>query len=85
MAAHQSTSWFIRTLKIIQICKHEYNIKKLFIEITKKAIITVGCKHRLSNPRSIKLELIEVQSGNYLDEDDNIHFEDFHGRRTNIN
>ena len=37
--------------------------------MTEKAIIPVDCKHRLSHPRSIKLELLEFQSGNYLDED----------------
>ena len=85
MAAHQSTSWFIGALKIIQISKIYKTCKKFFIEINKKAIIPLGSKHRLSNPGSIKLELIQVKSCTYLDKDDNIRFEDIYDRRTNIN
>jgi len=51
--------------------------------MTKKEIIPVGCIHRLSNSGSIKLELIEVQSGTYLNEDDIIRFEDSYGRINN--
>jgi mannose-1-phosphate guanylyltransferase / mannose-6-phosphate isomerase len=36
--------------------------------------------HRLANPGSIPLEIIEVQSGNYLGEDDIVRFEDTYGR-----
>ena len=42
--------------------------------------IPVGSKHRLSNPGKLSLELIEVQSGPYLDEDDIIRFNDKYGR-----
>lgn len=42
--------------------------------------IPLGCKHRLSNPGKELLVLIEVQSGNYLGEDDIIRFEDKYGR-----
>lgn len=42
--------------------------------------IPVGSKHRLSNPGKLSLELIEVQSGPYLDEDDIIRFNDEYGR-----
>jgi mannose-6-phosphate isomerase-like protein (cupin superfamily) len=37
-------------------------------------------KHRLANPGRIPLELIEVQSGSYLGEDDIVRFEDVYGR-----
>ncbi len=47
--------------------------------------IPLGCKHRLSNPGLMKLELIEVQSGTCLDENDIIRFEDSYGRIKNIN
>jgi len=47
--------------------------------------IPLGCKHRLSNPGLMKLELIEVQSGTYLDENDIIRFEDSYGRIKKIN
>ena len=42
--------------------------------------IPIGAKHRLSNPTQDPLELIEVQSGNYLGEDDIVRFEDIYGR-----
>jgi len=39
-----------------------------------------GCVHRLVNPGKINLELIEVQTGSYLGEDDIIRMEDIYGR-----
>ena len=39
-----------------------------------------GIRHRLENPGKIPLELIEVQSGSYLGEDDIVRFEDLYGR-----
>ena len=42
--------------------------------------IPLGHKHRLVNPGQIPLELIEVQSGTYLGEDDIVRFEDVYGR-----
>ena len=42
--------------------------------------IPLGRKHRLANPGRIPLELIEVQSGTYLGEDDIVRFEDVYGR-----
>jgi mannose-1-phosphate guanylyltransferase/mannose-6-phosphate isomerase len=43
--------------------------------------ITLGVKHRLENPSLTNLELIEVQSGSYLGEDDIVRFEDAYGRQ----
>ena len=42
--------------------------------------IPVGVPHRLTNPGKIPLEIIEVQSGSYLGEDDIVRFEDIYGR-----
>ena len=42
--------------------------------------IPLGSKHRLENPGEMPLELIEVQSGSYLGEDDIVRFEDVYGR-----
>jgi len=44
------------------------------------AFIPVGAKHRLENPGTIPLEMIEVQSGSYLGEDDIERFDDCYGR-----
>lgn len=42
--------------------------------------IPLGTAHRLENPGRIDLEIIEVQSGSYLGEDDIVRFEDHYGR-----
>ena len=42
--------------------------------------IPIGVKHRLENPGKVNLELIEVQTGGYLGEDDIVRFEDRYGR-----
>ena len=43
--------------------------------------IPIGTRHRLENPGKVPLEIIEVQSGAYLGEDDIVRFEDTYGRR----
>ena len=42
--------------------------------------IPLGTVHRLENPGQLALEMIEVQSGGYLGEDDIVRFEDTYGR-----
>lgn len=42
--------------------------------------IPLGVRHRLENPGTIPLEIIEVQSGSYLGEDDIVRFEDIYDR-----
>lgn len=44
--------------------------------------ISIGEQHRLSNPGDAELEIIEVQSGTYLGEDDIVRFDDTYGRVT---
>ncbi len=58
--------------------------EKQLLSENESTFIPLGCKHRLSNPGRLKLELIEVQSGTYLDEEDIIRFEDSYGRIKNI-
>ncbi|EGC99332.1 mannose-1-phosphate guanylyltransferase/mannose-6-phosphate isomerase, partial [Burkholderia sp. TJI49] len=43
--------------------------------------IPLGVSHRLENPGKMPLELIEVQSGAYLGEDDIVRFDDTYGRQ----
>ncbi|MFW2368552.1 MAG: mannose-1-phosphate guanylyltransferase/mannose-6-phosphate isomerase [Desulforhopalus sp.] len=43
--------------------------------------IPAGTNHRLENPGVIELELIEVQNGSYLGEDDIVRFDDVYGRQ----
>ncbi|MPN09410.1 Alginate biosynthesis protein AlgA [bioreactor metagenome] len=42
--------------------------------------IPASTKHRLENPGRLPLEIIEVQNGDYLGEDDIVRFEDIYGR-----
>ena len=45
--------------------------------------IPIGMKHRLANRGAAPLEVIEVQSGSYLGEDDIVRFDDVYGREEN--
>ncbi|OGR07284.1 MAG: mannose-1-phosphate guanylyltransferase/mannose-6-phosphate isomerase [Deltaproteobacteria bacterium RIFOXYD12_FULL_50_9] len=54
--------------------------KKLLLSENQSTFIPLGEKHRLENPGTIPLELIEVQSGSYLGEDDIVRFDDQYGR-----
>jgi mannose-1-phosphate guanylyltransferase/mannose-1-phosphate guanylyltransferase/mannose-6-phosphate isomerase len=52
----------------------------LVLSENQSTYIPLGVQHRLENPGLIPLELIEVQSGAYLGEDDIVRFEDLYGR-----
>lgn len=54
--------------------------EEMLLSENESTFIPVGVKHRLSNPGKITLEIIEVQSGPYLDDDDVVRFEDSYGR-----
>ncbi|WP_213297269.1 mannose-1-phosphate guanylyltransferase/mannose-6-phosphate isomerase [Paraburkholderia sacchari] len=54
--------------------------QELLLAENQSTYIPLGAKHRLQNPGKIPLELIEVQSGSYLGEDDIVRFEDNYGR-----
>jgi mannose-1-phosphate guanylyltransferase/mannose-6-phosphate isomerase len=54
--------------------------KVLTLTENQSTYIPLGAVHRLANPGSIPLEIIEVQSGSYLGEDDIVRFEDTYGR-----
>ncbi len=54
--------------------------KIVILSENESTFIPLGIKHRLANPGKIPLEIIEVQSGHYLGEDDIVRFEDTYGR-----
>ncbi|WP_416545709.1 mannose-1-phosphate guanylyltransferase/mannose-6-phosphate isomerase [Limnohabitans sp. DCL3] len=54
--------------------------KVLTLTENQSTYIPLGEVHRLANPGTIPLEIIEVQSGSYLGEDDIVRFEDTYGR-----
>ncbi|MBS0366267.1 MAG: mannose-1-phosphate guanylyltransferase/mannose-6-phosphate isomerase [Proteobacteria bacterium] len=51
------------------------------LEENQSTYIPIGVKHRIENPGKVLLEVIEVQSGSYLGEDDIVRFEDVYGRK----
>jgi mannose-1-phosphate guanylyltransferase/mannose-6-phosphate isomerase len=54
--------------------------KTLLLSENQSTYIPLGEVHRLANPGKVPLEIIEVQSGSYLGEDDIVRFEDSYGR-----
>lgn len=54
--------------------------KTQLVSENQSTYIPLGTPHRLSNPGTIPLEIIEVQSGSYLGEDDIVRFDDKYGR-----
>jgi len=58
---------------------------KFILTENESTFISVGQEHRLENPGTIPLELIEVQSGSYLGEDDIVRLEDVYGRAEYVN
>jgi mannose-1-phosphate guanylyltransferase/mannose-6-phosphate isomerase len=53
---------------------------KYLVSENESTFIPLGTRHRLENPGTELLEIIEVQSGSYLGEDDIVRFEDAYGR-----
>ena len=62
------------------IARIEIDGEITFLKKNESTYIPVGSKHRLSNHGDSNLILIEVQSGNYLGEDDIVRFQDNYGR-----
>jgi mannose-1-phosphate guanylyltransferase/mannose-6-phosphate isomerase len=54
--------------------------KVILLTENQSTYIPVGRMHRLANPGKVPLEIIEVQSGSYLGEDDIVRYEDSYGR-----
>ena len=57
--------------------------KEIIFTKNESTYIPVGIKHRLENPGKEPLEIIEVQNGEYLGEDDIERFDDQYGRERN--
>jgi mannose-1-phosphate guanylyltransferase/mannose-6-phosphate isomerase len=58
----------------------ECNENEILLGEDQSTYIPLGHKHRLTNPGVVPLEIIEVQTGSYLGEDDIVRFEDIYGR-----
>ena len=76
MHHHRAEHWVV----VKGTAQVEIDGKKQILRENESTYIPLGSKHRLSNLGKIPLELIEVQSGSYVDEDDIVRFEDLYGR-----
>jgi mannose-6-phosphate isomerase-like protein (cupin superfamily) len=52
----------------------------LHLRENESVYLPIGCVHRLANPGRIPVEIVEVQTGAYLEEDDIVRIEDDYGR-----
>ncbi|MBI5100044.1 MAG: mannose-1-phosphate guanylyltransferase/mannose-6-phosphate isomerase [Nitrospirae bacterium] len=77
MHHHRSEHWIVvqGTAKIIN------GDQTIFLEENQSTYVAKTSPHRLENPGKIPLHLIEVQIGNYLEEDDIVRFDDDFGRK----
>ena len=76
MHYHRSEHWIVVS-GVAQIVNGD---KDILLQTNESTYIPAGHKHRLINPGSIDLVMIEVQSGQYLGEDDIVRFSDVYGR-----
>ena len=73
---HRAEHWVV----VSGTAKVEIDEKITFLGSNESIYVPLVAKHRLSNPGKLALILIEIQSGNYLGEDDIIRFNDIYGR-----
>ncbi|MEB2517625.1 mannose-1-phosphate guanylyltransferase/mannose-6-phosphate isomerase [Pseudomonas sp. YuFO20] len=76
MHHHRAEHWIVVT----GTAKVSIGDKQILLTENQSTYIPVGVVHALENPGKIPLEMIEVQSGGYLGEDDIVRFEDRYGR-----
>ncbi|QLE86101.1 mannose-1-phosphate guanylyltransferase/mannose-6-phosphate isomerase [Shewanella sp. Scap07] len=76
MHHHRAEHWIV----VSGTALVEVSGKEILLAENESVYIPLGATHRLTNPGKIKLELIEVQSGSYLGEDDIVRLEDKFGR-----
>ncbi len=76
MHHHRSEHWIV----VSGTAKVHKGDERLLLTENQSVYIPLGEIHALENPGKVPLELIEVQSGSYLGEDDIVRFEDLYGR-----
>lgn len=73
---HRSEHWIV----VSGIAKVTCGADEFFVNVNESTFIPIGKNHRLENPGKIPLVIIEVQSGEYLGEDDIVRFDDDYNR-----
>jgi mannose-1-phosphate guanylyltransferase len=76
MHHHRSEHWVV----VSGVAKVTNGEREIFLDTNESTFIPAGHKHRLENPGVLDLVMIEVQSGQYLGEDDIVRFSDNYGR-----
>ncbi|MGZ3183730.1 MAG: mannose-1-phosphate guanylyltransferase/mannose-6-phosphate isomerase [Telluria sp.] len=76
MHHHRAEHWIV----VKGTAKVTRNNESFLVSENESTYIPLGTLHRLENPGKVDLEMIEVQSGSYLGEDDIVRFEDVYGR-----
>ena len=76
MHYHRAEHWIV----VSGTAKVTKGTETLLLSENESTYIPLGTTHRLENPGRVDLEMIEVQSGSYLGEDDIVRFEDAYGR-----
>jgi len=77
MHHHRSEHWIV----VSGMARVVNGQQELFVNTNESTYIPAGHKHRLANPGLLNLVMIEVQSGEYLGEDDIVRFDDVYGRQ----
>ncbi|CAN0627650.1 mannose-1-phosphate guanylyltransferase [Burkholderia multivorans] len=76
MHHHRAEHWTVVRGTAMVTCGEE----RFLLSENESTYIPIGARHRLENPGRVPLEIIEVQSGSYLGEDDIVRFDDSYGR-----
>ncbi len=76
MHHHRAEHWVV----VSGTAKVSHADKTFYLTENQSTYIPLGTVHSLENPGKVPLEIIEVQSGSYLDEDDIVRYEDRYGR-----
>jgi mannose-1-phosphate guanylyltransferase/mannose-6-phosphate isomerase len=76
MHHHRAEHWIV----VSGTAKVTKGDETFLLSENQSTFIPLGTTHRLENPGVVELEMVEVQSGSYLGEDDIVRFEDVYGR-----
>lgn len=74
---HRAEHWVVVRGTALVTCGDE----EVLLTENQSTFIPLGVVHRLENPGKVELEIIEVQSGSYLGEDDIVRYDDVYGRK----
>ena len=80
MHYHRSEHWIVVKGTAKVVLEKDGEVQEYFVHENQSIYVPKTTKHRLMNPGKIPLEIIEVQVGEYIEEDDIVRFDDVYGR-----